>query len=236
MLITKEIRNITILDFSPLSSEQVKHYQEFFALAVLRYTNPDKYNGFDKTDAPDLQSADRKCGVEVTIATSEYEAAISGDFVKYRLTKDDARRSVLEQKIERNGGKIENFGLSYPVMTGTMEYQIVRDSVLQKNKKLPKYKSGGFENIELFVYYGGVFGPWAEETIRNLFEETRQDQTYDTVYLCSSCVLIAYEYSNKYLRIIPIPREDYEALGRIARMTVDGDLDLNSPVWTTCKE
>ena len=220
----------------PLSSEQVKQFQEFFALAVLRYTNPDIYNDFGKKDAPDLQSSDRKSGVEVTSATAENEAAISGDFVKYRLTKDNVRRSVLERKIEKNGGKIEQFGLSYPVKTGSMEYQIVRNAILQKNKKLPNYKSNGFEILELFVYYEGVFGPWAEEKIRELFEETRGAQIYDTVYLCSSCVLIVYQYSNKSLQIIPIPRKDYESLGCIARMTVDGDLDMNSPVWTTCKE
>ena len=237
MLITKEIRNKTIWDYSmPLSFEQVKHYQEYFALAVLRYTMPEKYNDYQKVDAPDLQCIDRKSGVEVTSATAENEAAISGDFVKYRITKDNAKRSKLKQKIELNGGKLEQFGISYPVKTGIMEYRVVRDAILQKNKKLPKYIAAGFDNLELFVNYAGVFGPWSEEKIRELIEETREKQTFDAVYICSSCVLIKYQYSNESLQIIPIPREDYEALGRIARMTVTGEIDLKSSIWTKCEE
>ena len=237
MLITKEIRNKTILDYPmPLAFEQVKHYQEYFALAVLRYTMPEIYNDYLKADAPDLQCINRKSGVEVTSATAENEAAISGDFVKYRLTKDDAKRRKLEQKIERNGGKLEQFGLSYPVKTGAMEYQVVRDAILQKNKKLPKYIADGFNNLELFVNYAGIFGPWSEEKIWELFEETREKQTYDAVYICSSCVLIKYQYSNKNLQTISIHREDYEALGRVARMTVTGEIDMKSPIWTTYEE
>lgn len=220
----------------PLSFEQVKHYQEYFALAVLRYTMPEIYNDYQKADAPDLQCIDRKSGVEVTSATAENEAAISGDFVKYRLTQDNAKRNKLKQKIEMNGGKLEQFGISYPVKTGIMEYQIVRDAILQKNKKLPKYIADGFNNLELFVNYSGIFGPWSEKKIQELFEETREKQTFDAVYICSSCVLIKYHYSNNNLQIIPIPREDFEALGRIARMTVTGEIDLKSPVWAMCEE
>ena len=237
MLITKEIQNKTIWDYSmPLSFEQVKHYQEYFALAVLMYTMPEIYSVYQKADAPDLQCIDRKSGVEVTSATAENEAAISGDFVKYCLTQDNVKRGKLKQKIEMNGGKLEQFGLSYPVKTGIMEYQVVRDAILQKNKKLPKYIADGFVNIELFVKYEGIFGPWSEEKIRELLEETREKQTFDAVYICSSCVLIKYQYSNNNLQIIPIPREDYEALGRIARMTVTGEIDLKSPIWTMCEE
>lgn len=237
MIITDEIRNKSIWTYIvPLSSKQAKHYQEFFALAVLRYTNPEKYNAFQKKDAPDLQNAEMKSGVEVTTATAKNEAAIGGDFVKYRLAKDDVKRRKLEQKIEKNGGKLERFGISYPVKTGDMEYQSVRDAILQKNSKLLKYKADGFDSIELFVYYEGIFGPWSEEKIRELFEKTREEQIYDAVYICSSCVLIKYQYSNRKLQFITIPREDYEALARIARMTVTGDIDLKSPIWTGCKE
>ena len=135
-----------------------------------------------------------------------------------------------------NGGKLEQFGISYPVKTGIMEYQVVRDAILQKNKKLPKYIADGFSILELFVNHAGIFGPWSEEKIRELIEETREIQTFDAVYICSSCALIKYQYSNQCLQIIPIPREDYEALGRIARMTVTGEIDLKSPIWTMCEE
>ena len=77
MIITKEIRNKTILDFpTPLPSEQVKHFQNYFALAVLRYVDPFLYNEFIVADAPDLQCTAKMFGVEVTTATLECDAAI----------------------------------------------------------------------------------------------------------------------------------------------------------------
>lgn len=223
-------------DFAPLSFEQVKHYQEFIALALLRYFNPEKYSIYQNADAPDLQSPDKKSGVEVTSATAQDVAAISGDFAKYCQTSDIAKQRVLEQKINHNGGNVEPFGLSYPITTDTIEYQIVRDAILNKNKKLLKYKGNGFTALELFVYYPQTMGPWSEKRIRTLFEETREEQTYDTVFLCSTGSLMVYQYAGKRLQCIPIPKADYDALKIIARMTVAGNLNLNSPVWAKCEE
>lgn len=236
MFITEEIKNKTILDFSaPLSSEQQKHFQEFFALAVLRYFHPALYNDFSKEDAPDLQSSDRRQGVEVTVATSAEAASISGNYVKYRLANDEDKRNILKAKIQKNGGKIDFYGISYPVKSSSSEKQIIRDAIIKKNGKLRQYKDKGYEKMALFVYYEEPLCPMTEEQLRNLFEETREPQTYDIVYLCASSVLIVYQYSNKRLQIILIAREDFESLGVIARMTVDEALDMNSPIWTMCE-
>lgn len=237
MLITTEIRNKTILDFpTPLPAEKIKHYQEHFALAVLRYLKPAVYDRFRKQDAPDLQSIDKKHGVEVTFATSSEEASIDGNYAKLRLTQDETYRQRLELKIKRNGGRIDDYGISYPVKDMQREDRVIREAIEKKNRKLDAYKAAGFESMSLFIYYEEPLFPRSEEQIKTLLDGTRGSQTYDSIYLCAPHCLISYQFSSRDLQIISIPREDYEALVIIARMTVDGMIDIDNPVWTSCKE
>ena len=66
----------------PLDSEDMKHYVEQLALAVLRYCF-DEYDSLIVKDAPDLQSPDCSIGIEVTeIAVSKIKS-IDGDFSQY---------------------------------------------------------------------------------------------------------------------------------------------------------
>lgn len=238
MLIADEIRSKTIMDFSvPLSAEQSKHFQELFALAVLRYFEPNRFREYEKADAPDLQCKSTMSGVEVTIATSQDKAAISGDHVKYRLTKDVSLKSSLKNNIEKRGGIVDEYGILYPVETMPMEYKVIRNAINNKNKKLSSYKDNGFKEIGLFVLYEDpLFPTWTEDKIKQLFEATKGIPSYDVIYLCSSNVLFLYRYADKTLKTYSMPKEDREALGAIVRMTIDGKISINSPVWTTCEE
>ena len=238
MLITDEIRSKTIMDFpAPLSAEQCKHFQELFALAVLRYFEPNLFLKYTKDDAPDLQCKSTMSGIEVTLATSEIEAAVSGDHVKYRLTNDEAKKSLLKNKIEKRGGEIDEYCISYPVKTTSTEYESIRNAIVRKNSKLNSYKEKGYKEIGLFVLYEEpLFPTWTEDKLKQLFEDAKGNPAYDVIYLCSSNVLFTYRYADKELKMNSMPREDHEALGAIARMTVDGEININSSVWTTCKE
>lgn len=238
MLIADEIRNRTILDLpGPLSAEQRKHFQELFALAVLRYFEPNRFVEYVKADAPDLQCKSTMSGVEVTIATAKDEAAVSGDHVKYRLTNDEGKKSLLKSKIEKRGGKVDEYGISYPVKTMPMEYEAIRNAIVRKNNKLNSYKEKGYKEMGLFVLYEEpIFSTWTEEKFKQLFEDTKATPSYDVIYLCSSNVLFTYRYADKTLKMYSMPREDREALGAIVRMTVDGEIDINSLIWTSCKE
>ena len=238
MLITDEIRSKTILDFpTPLSAEQSKHYQELFALAVLRYFEPNRFSKYTKEDAPDLQCKSTMSGIEVTLATSKNEAAVSGDHVKYRLTNDQGKKALLKNKIEKRGGKVDEYGISYPGKTISMEYEAIHNAIIKKNGKLNSYIEKGYKEMGLFVLYEEpLFSTWTEEKFKQLFEDTKTTPSYDVIYLCSSNVLFTYRYTDKTLKMYSMPREDHEALGAIVRMTVDGEIDINSPIWTTCKE
>ena len=220
------------MDFPvPLPSEQIKHFHEFFALAVLRYYQPTVFNDYHKVDAPDLQSVDKKHGVEVTCATSKEDAVVSGNYLSYRKADNDSKRAQLEENILKHGGKIEQNGITYPVKDSSMERKTICEAINKKNEKLIEYKENGFETLSLFVYYEEPLCPLTETQVRHLFEETKGHQTYETVYLCAPSVLIVYNYPREELLILPIPREDFDSLGVIARMTVDGLLDSNSPIW-----
>lgn len=238
MLITDEIRNRTICDLSgPLSSEKSKHYQELFALAVLRYFEPNRFADFMKVDAPDLQCNSTMSGVEVTLATLKNEAAISGDHVKYRLTKDENKKTLLKNKIEERGGKVDEYGISYPVKTTPMEYEAIQNAVVRKNDKLSSYKEKGYKEMGLFILYEEpLFPTWTEDKLKQLFEDAKGNPAYDVIYLYASGVLFTYRYKDKIIRKYSMPEEDHEALGTIARMTVDGEININCPIWTTYKE
>lgn len=238
MLITNDIRNRTILDFSkPLPAEQGKIFQELFALAVLRYFEPDRFMEFTNADAPDLQCVSTISGVEVTIATSKDEAAVSGDFVKYRLTKDEDQKSLLKNKIKKRGGKVDEYGISYPTKTMPMEYEAIHNAIIKKNGKLNSYIEKGYKEMGLFVLYEEpLFPTWTETTLKQLFEDAKGTPSYDAIYLCSSNVLFAYRYADKELKMYSMSREDHEALRAIVRMTVDREIDIDGPIWTTCKE
>jgi len=233
MLITEDIRNKTIFDFLlPLPLEQIKDYQELFALAVLRYVYPEIYNDYIKADAPDLQSTDKKSGVEVTSAIRQNDAIINGNSVKYRLTKNRTKRERLKEKIKQVGGDIDEYSVSYPPKDSTIELKVIYDSILRKNKKLDQYKAKGFQKMSLFIFYEEPICPLREEQAQGLLESVRNQNTFDTIYFCMPFLLISYQCMNNTVQITNIPQNDFEALSTIVRMTVDGEIKLNSTIWT----
>ena len=181
MLITDEIRNVQWYDLEgPLLSEKMKEYDEYFALAILRYCYPDLYMDYEKLDGPDLQNKNGKHGVEVTLATSEVLASVEGNYAKYQLSADTAQKEKLRSKIEKTGACIDPLGLSYP------------------------------SYIDLFAEAKG----------------------YETIYFTAPSCLMSYHHSDKKFECKSIPREDYDALGVIARFTVDRKINIDSPIWT----
>ena len=80
--------NISAIEpLHPLDSENMKHYTEELALAVLRYFF-DEYDNLLVKDAPGLQMPDGDIGIEVTEIAVSKNKAIDGDYLQYRKTKD----------------------------------------------------------------------------------------------------------------------------------------------------
>ena len=105
----------------PLTSRFRKKYVEFLALEILQYCYGDFYKKFNVYDSPDLCDKERVVGIEVTEAVTIEEAQIKSEFVKYRLENDNSKKERRRQIIENNGGRVEKFGLSYPVKNSESE-------------------------------------------------------------------------------------------------------------------
>lgn len=234
MLITDEIKAIEWYDMKlPLETKLMKQFDEYLALAVLRYCFPEKYNCFKKADSPDLQSEDGKCGVEVTLAANETMSSIEMNYVRYRLPAFAKKRDELKEKIERDGAKLDSTGLMYPVSNSTQDKEAIRSVIAKKCKKLDTYANNGFERMELFIRLNSPPCILEKDTFVELFS---QAHGYKTVYFSAPSGLMSYCLSKNSLNQIKIPREDYSALNAIARLTVDGKIALDSPIWTEYKE
>ncbi len=230
MLITDRIKGIKWYDFNkPLDSEKMKHYDEYFALAVLRYCYPERYADYIIADAPDLQSRDGKSGIEVTLATNETIASIEGNFAKYRLSDEASERNKLRNKITDKGASLDSFGLAYPEENGLQDEAKIRCVIRKKNAKLSSYLTKGFQRIELFIRFSGMPAIIKKETYIKMLSEA---SGYETVFFTAPSCLMVYRPADYSFTVVKIPDDDYSALGAIARLTVDGKIGFNSPTWT----
>lgn len=231
MNISDAIRNIQWYDLNgPLESEKKNLYDEFFALAVLRYCYPEKYNDYKIADKPDLQHIDKKTGVEVTSAINEDIASIEGNYAKYQITQKSKEKARLKLQLEKSGCCFDQFGLFYLPENSIQERKVIETVIEKKVNKLTFYKDTGFEKMELFIRHPNIPCICSENTFIELFEKANG---YETVYFCASSCLMVYRHAEKHLLIEKIPNEDYSALGTIARLTVDGKIKPDSKVWET---
>lgn len=231
MLITDQIRKLQWYDMgAPLESEKMKLFDEYFALAVLRYCYPENYKDYNKKEAPDLQRTDGKYGVEVTLAISSVIAPIEGNLAKYQLQKDQGKKAALKTKMEKGGARFDSIGISYPVETEKQDYDAIKTVIEKKVKRLKAYHEKGFEKMDLFIRCSSMPCTLSKATFISLFAKATG---YETVYLTAPSCLLSYQHSNQRLLISEIPREDFEALNVIARLTVDGKIKPESSIWNT---
>lgn len=207
----------------PLTSRYEKDYVEMFALLLLQFCYPDDYNELQIHDAPDLYNMEETIGVEVTEAISNEEAQIKNEFSKFRMSKSIEDKEYRKSIIERNGGMIGNFGLSYPIKNNKKEKDIIQKAICNKLKKYNSYKEKGFEKLSLFVYFSEPLIPIDSEQLKCYFSDILTDivETYDYIYLAYSCGLICYDTIHDKLDIICINREDYDDLLYNARMRLN---------------
>ena len=229
MLITDEIRNLQWYDMgAPLESEKMKLFDEYFALAFLRYCYPEKYKNYIKADGPDIQRIDGKCGVEVTLAISSVIAPIEGNMAKFQLQTDQEKKAVLKSKIEKGGARFDSIGISYPVETEEQDCDAIRTVIDKKVERLTFYHKKGFKKMELFIRSSSIPCILSDIKYLSLFEKAKG---YETVYFTAPSCLLSYHHSDKKLVCKKINREDYDALSAIARLTVDGKINTESNIW-----
>lgn len=88
-----------------IDSELQKKSQEYYILAFLKYINEEKYKDLVLDDRPDLKG--EKVSVEVTIAESEDNMQVNGEYVKFINGKDSNSRRESIRIINKQGYDVD---------------------------------------------------------------------------------------------------------------------------------
>lgn len=209
---------------APLKPELVKKYDEQFALLILQHCFKPDYSNYMLSDAPDLQCIDGTTGIEVTRAISECDAKIDGEFTRYRLgPKKEADQKRCERIIERNGGRLENFGISYPPKNCADELYIFQHTIRKKTNKIRSYRKKGFTRIGLFVFYGETPIPHSVHAFIKQLDSLQNgcDDQYNFVFICYPHGMIRYNQETMQYELFSIGRADYERLSIEARIAIE---------------
>lgn len=220
--------HMSIFPFSKLLDSHLrKKSVENLALGMLQYCYGNTYDGFAIHDAPDISDDTKTVGIEVTEAIDDDVACINGEFNKYRLENNMETKERKKQIIEKHGGTIEEWGLSYPDTDSNFEKIIIQSALRKKMKKLPRYKKKGFKTIGLFIFLNGMPIPVRLETFKNYFDEVLNEynEKYDIIYFGYSCGLMEYDVVKGNIQAQVINRADYDKLQYEARLKVEADIN-----------
>ena len=145
------------------------------------------------------------------------------EFVKYRLENDNSKKERRRQIIENNGGRVEKFGLSYPVKNSESEIVTFQNAIRKKMEKLSLYRSRGFKTLGLFIFYDEPPIPIKIELLKECFDQVLNEYNdkYDFLYFGYSCGLVYYDIVNSDIQVKIIDRSDYDKLMYAARVKTD---------------
>lgn len=208
---------------TPLNSELHKYYYEFRARKLFEYCYPEKAE-LICSDKPDLQAIEKSFGIEVAEAILTQDAIVSGEFTKYEFGKKNAEdRKRCIQKIQRNGGEVNELYLSFPSHTLDDELENYKDIISKKIRKLPQYWSQGYSHMGLFIVCSSIPIPFRIETLRGLFAEAQQVGTdkFDYIWLAYPCAVLFYEESTKKIIIHKVDSQAYDEIAINARLEVE---------------
>lgn len=213
----------------PLPSEEIKTSREFYALAVLKYSYPEKFSGLRKMEAPDLQDISNGIGIEVTWGGSPRDAVITGENAKYSRSKTAEDREKSLRIIRRNGGERNEYSISYPVSTADGDIKNLRNVFIKKVKKAEMYKKSFpvlglavLMDIPLFFFEGLSWGEGLEEL---------NGDAFDFVTLIHWSGVDTYWFDGNNYSSNIISRDDMDALKKLGRMTAEGIIDEDDTVW-----
>lgn len=208
---------------NPLNPEFHKYYFEYRARRLFEYCYPHRVN-LVCSDKPDLQSDDKKLGIEVAEAILTQDAIVSGEFTKYEFGKknpEDRKRCI--DIIQRNGGKVNELYLRFPSHSFEDELQNYKDIVIKKIRKLPQYRSQGYSHMGLFIVCSSIPIPFKIEDLKELFAAAQQTGTdkYEYIWLSYPCAVLFYDEASKQIEIHKVDPQVYDEIALLARLEVE---------------
>ena len=226
MKLTDNIRNYSFA--TSLQSAQQKTYREYEALSLLKYSFPELFSKLRKGDAPDLQDSDGRIGVEVTWGSSPENELIASESNKYTRATEENKRGILE-RIREHGGDRKGSVTSFPLGTEDRDKAYILRAFEKKVEKADRYHEGFIKiglviiiDVPLSIYPDFDWGNWLEPYNNNKF---------DFVILSHWQGICMYdfrtgEYTNK-----KISKGDRCALKKLSRLTTEGIIRDDDPVW-----
>jgi len=225
--ITDDIRKFR--PTSDISPELRKLSQEYYALAVLKYCDKQRFGGLRKAESPDLQDSEGYLGIEVTDSTSAQEQQISGESIKFRNAKTDTERENALRIICRNGGDRNAQHTSYPIGTKEGVLKNVQNAYCNKLKKLSKYRRK-CSKIGLVIRIDFPISILGNTQWGTLLTGKKEDD-FDYIILLHWSGIDIYDVRIDAYSHFRINREDMDDLKRLGRMTAEGIINDNDPIW-----
>lgn len=209
----------------PLDSHLHKKYIEQLVYLLLEHIFPEFASTFDLLDSPDLQTKDKFVGIEITEAVSSKVAQISGEHTKLLFGKtSELEKDKCKRKIEKNGGKVDSIGLSYPVTNSNEQWSIFSNAVIKKLELLPSYKEKGFKKMGLFILFDEPPIPFNPEIAMERFARIQSEymHQYDCIFLGYRNGVIDFDFVEMKYEIHTIGAEAFDNLSLSARKIVEG--------------
>ena len=151
---------------SQMNTSLITDSEELRVLALLYYADYDRYKNLAHQEKPDLQTVDKRIGVEVTSAVDSNERKASGVFEAYKHGKTKRIKSVPEL-----AAKISEYGSSYLLVdskktiagvgslgTGEKLQANLTNAIESKVKKAKGYEQ--FNELDLAVICNYPYSPY----------------------------------------------------------------------------
>lgn len=213
-----------------------KHSQEYRVLATLRYLFPGQFDNMVHGDRPDLQDEKNSVGIEVTLAVRATEMQVTKEFSKMCLASSEEKKLKYQKKIESTGYEVVQSPVRRvisPTGTSDVEKNVFQESIKRKIKKARQYRDR-FSILGLAVLLIEIPTSTAERSVGDwTFEVLGKDNNaFDFVYVISERFCHYYEIKTGRRNIYNLSKEEKQLLCTIGRMTAEGFLTLEDPVWS----
>lgn len=226
-LLSNKIHNYQVKH--ALSQELIKTSREYYVLAVLKYSFPEKFSGLRKSETPDLQDLKKGLGIEVTWGDSPINELISGESYKYTQANTQADRVKCLKKIRQHGGDRNLFSTSYPISTAEGSLAFIQNAFQKKKSKIVMYRQnvqclGLAIIIDIPIIIISDF-QWEE----NLSDQNNDG--FNFVVLIHWSGVDMYDFDTKKHTSKMISNQDMRNLKKIGRLTAEGIITVDDDVW-----
>ena len=217
-----------------LDSHLWKTYQEFLCLAVLKYVFGNEFQSFHHADAPDLQDQNNRVGIEVTQAIEPKDAQTSGEHIRFFESDNKNVRAKSRSKIESNGGMLFENGV---LVTKTKTAKEIEDTIVgaytRKCAMIPEYQKNGFHTLGLCIYHQEHLSSDIQKQCFSWLKDARNESTpqYNFAIIVHFMGVMIFDFIIGEMKSYEIEEDVMDTLGVLARMTAEGEVKEDDPVW-----